>query len=260
MVSLSAGYQADGTPAEIWRGLVFQPMFEREGTDFKLSLRCIIGFLEKRFISTTVGPIATQWEIVQRMCQSALPKPIPIAHLDPPSAFNGRQMTRTSTIFGTPTRFLQQIAAQNGMVSYFDADGLHMGKLETPSTAPDITYGPPLAPGQQPHSDEANITRSLIETPQQTDFSVNFRVLLDPRPQTKLPPMLVKIDNTIIRQQPLQNLTNSSILTQDGVYIVAGVRHFGDSRGNEWYTEITGIAGPQNQLAFLAKGAPNAGN
>ena len=26
-----------------------------------------------------------------------------------------------------------------------------------------------------------------------------------------------------------------------GLYVVAGVRHTGDTRGNEWYTEITGV-------------------
>jgi hypothetical protein len=35
--------------------------------------------------------------------------------------------------------------------------------------------------------------------------------------------------------------TNQSLLTQDGVYFVAGVTHVGDTRGNDWESRVTGF-------------------
>ena len=79
---------------------------------------------------------------------------------------------------------------------------------------------------------------------------MNLRVLLDNRLRVKMPAQQIKIDNTVIRQNPLQPGTNSTILTQDGVYIVGGVRHIGDSRGHEWYSEITGLTSIQGRLGL----------
>jgi hypothetical protein len=98
-VSLSAGYQA-GVISEIWRGIVPQPMWERaDVVDFRITLRCVVSQLAKAQINGTIAAGATQWEIVQRMCAAATP-PVPIAHLDPQSAFTGQTLARGKTVFG----------------------------------------------------------------------------------------------------------------------------------------------------------------
>jgi hypothetical protein len=54
-------------------------------------------------------------------------------------------------------------------------------------------------------------------------------------------PMLVKIDNQIIRQMAIQyGSSGFSRLDEDGIYRVIGVTHSGSTRGNEWYTMVTG--------------------
>jgi hypothetical protein len=74
--------------------------------------------------------------------------------------------------------------------------------------------------------------------PQQTEFGVDFRVLLDSRLTAKLPPIQAQIKNAVIEQLALQVGTKQTTLTQDGVYFVAGVRHMGDTRGNLWESRV----------------------
>jgi hypothetical protein len=250
-VILSAGYQAEGQPTEIWRGIVFQPTFERvDVVDFVLTLHCFTGLKEivQNFVNTAAGPIETQWSIVKKAAQSA---GINIAYLDPESSFTGQKLPRGKTIFGSPDRLFGQIATQNDMVTFYSAQGLNMGKAKAASTAPDIIYAPPLPQGQQPASNEASISRRLVGSPQQTDFGASFRVLLDPRLQIKLPLMQVQIDQAIIQQQTKDLGSTPSILTQDGIYLVAGVRHYGDSRGNEWNSDVIGVGSVGALLALV---------
>jgi hypothetical protein len=253
-VSLSIGYEANGNPTELFRGFVFQPTFERQDVvDFVLTLHCLLGLPEvvNNFTNCATGPVSTQWNIVQQSAKSA---GINIAHLDDPSAFTGQQLPRGRTIFGTPNRLFGQIAQQNNMVSFYSPQGLVMGKPGASSGTPDLIYAPPLAAGQQPSADEASIDRRLIGSPQQTDLGASFRVLGDPRLQIRLPLMQVKLDQAVIRQQALQIGQFASILNQDGVYLVAGVSHTGDSRGNQWYSEVVGVASVQGLLALLGSG------
>jgi hypothetical protein len=255
-VSLSIGYES-GTQGEIWRGFVFQPTFERQDVvDFVLTLHCMVGLPELvgNIVNVTSGPVANQWDIVQRMLQSA---GIPIAHIDPPSAFSQQQLPRGKTIFGKPSRFINQIAQQNNMVAFYSAAGAHIGDPGAATGTPDLIYAPPLGVGQQPSSDEASLTRSLIGSPQQTENGIAFRVLGDPRLQIRLPLMQVKLDQTVIRQQPFTYGTTpklASLLNQDGVYIVVGLNHLGDSRGNQWHTEVIGVTSVNGIFSLLGSG------
>lgn len=244
-VSLSIGYEASGPPSEIFRGVVFQPLFERQNvTDFVLTLECMVGLQEitESIVSVNTGPVTNQWSVVQQMAKSA---GINIAHIDDASAFSSQTTPRGKTIFGTLNQFLPEIIALNQMLVFTSADGLNIGKPVGDSSQPDLIFAPPLGAGQQPSSDEASITRSLINSPQQTENGVAFRVLGDPRIKVKLPLMQVKLDQTVIRQMPFNFGTApklGSILNQDGVYYAVMVNHLGDSRGNEWYTEVIGVS------------------
>jgi hypothetical protein len=253
-VSLAIGYEANGEPSEIFNGFVFQPTFERRDvTDFVLTLHCFLGLLDivNNAMSVTTGPVSNQWDIVQKMVQSA---GIKIAHIDPASSFSQQKLPRGKTIFGSPNKLLAQIASQNNLLSFYTPSGLMIGKPGSSSSTPDLTFAPPLGPGQQPSSDEASITRSLIGSPQQTQDGIVFRVLGDPRIQIRLPLMQVKIDQAVIRQQTFTVGSFpklSSILNQDGVYYIAGVNHLGDSRGNTWVTECIGITSVTSLFPLL---------
>ena len=85
-------------------------------------------------------------------------------------------------------------------------------------------------------------TTGLIGSPQQTDAGVNIRSLLNPNIVMVLPPRLIKIDQALTRQELKRIGVNSSSLEQDGTYKIIGVRHVGDTRGNDWYTEVVGLS------------------
>ena len=260
-VSLAVGYQASGQPTEIWRGQVFQVLWEREGiTDTKLTLRCVCGlpWRTRNFISVATKAGQSQWQIVQQMAQGAK-TPIPIAYCDPAVNFLPTVLPRSKTIFGTPDTLFHQIADQNNMTTFIGPNGLYIGKLENPGAPVDVIFAPPLIVGQQPEANEAQLTRSIVGTPQQTPgYGVNLRVLCDPRIKMKLPAMQVQIQNSIIRQAQRELGKFPSLLTQDGVYLVAGVRHYGDTRQNDWYTEITGVISVAGRLKMLGASGTNS--
>jgi hypothetical protein len=169
-------------------------------------------------------------------------------------------------LFGDPNVIFQDIASQHGLSTWFGEDGLHIvdlgsllsGAALTPTHAP---YAPPIPPGSN-RKPVAGDDYSLIDTPQQTYEGVTFKVLLDPSVKIKYPPDVVKLDmsstqiNLLPLPGPLGNDSSGFIPppSPSAAYIVAGLRHYGDTRGNPWYTEITGVT--QNGL-LLALGKPS---
>lgn len=239
-VTLSAGYQGDGANyGVIWDGYVLQVLWERENqTDFKITLNCIIGLdtLNRSPIIGAYGEALKQSDIVRKMANDCY-HPIPIGTISP--NLSDKTLPRGKVVFGNPRKYLSEIARDNNAQWWLGPKGaLNMGKLTTDiPDSPDLTYTP---------------TTGLIGTPQQTQSGVNFRVLLNANVAVKNPPMVIKLDNTQIRQLMKQvgNLP-PSILSQDGTYVVVGVAYHGDTRGQEWYTDVTGMLMGKDLLAAL---------
>jgi hypothetical protein len=245
-VILTAGYQSPGHSGVIWDGYVLQPMFERENqTDFKVTLNCIIGLNQdsRNTIGTTIGSGVyaagiQQQEIVAAIASKAY-HPISTTGTSIPSSLT-KTLPRGKVVFGRPSKYLSEIARDNNMRSWLDAKGVfNMVDLNKsiPTTA--LVYTP---------------TTGVVGTPVQTQFGANVRLLLDPRVTVKNPPMAIQINNAIIRQLQKQvgDLPSSlSILSQDGVYVVIGTRYLGDTRGQEWYTDVTGWLTAAEKLAAI---------
>lgn len=253
-VSVAAGYQSEGTLAEIFRGKLFQAIWSKEDANtVVVTLLCFVGIDEllNAFTSTTLGPRSTQRQIVLAMAASCS-TPVTVAYLAPDSDFKSQPLPRSSTVFGTPSKLFGNIAKNNDMTYFFAADGLHLGKLDGGgASTPDIIYAPPLQAGQSPDS---TVSYRLIGNPQQTQQGVSFRVLLDSRLNVKLPAMRLQLKNAVIEQLAFQPGQFQSPLTQDGVYFLAGVEFKGDTRGNVWEAEVTTVASIQGILALLGGG------
>lgn len=236
-VTVKAGYQT-GVYGQIFKGKLFQPLWERENVnDFKLTLHCILGrdLITNNFVNFSQSAFASQTEVVRRIAAEAFNMPIPVAYLAP--NLKTSQDPRGSTYFGSPGKHLDQIAEDNNMQWWIDSNGLNMGSMAQSDGAPALVYTP---------------STGIVGTPQQTQDGVAFRVLLDSRLQIKFPPMEAKIDNSSIRLAKAQIGQLISILDQDGLYIVGGVRHIGDTRGIEWYTEVIGYTSVGGKLSMLA--------
>src|ERR1035438_1422534 len=80
--------------------------------------------------------------------------------------------------------------------------------------------------------------QTLIGTPQQTEMGVTFKVLLD---SSLTIGKLVKLDQSAIKLIPVFPGQIPAVLSQNGLYIVAGLRHYGDSRGDPWYSEVIAV-------------------
>jgi hypothetical protein len=213
---------------------VFQPTFVRENvTDYKLTLHCILGLLQ-----ATSGQImnvayagTTQTEAVLGMIKSL---GLTSDYISP--NISTKVLPRDKFIFGNAQDYFNGIAKDNDMVWFLAQRGLgdsatggiSFGALSDgigSDTKPGFIYTP---------------TTGLLGTPVQTQYGVDFSVLLDPRIKAQLPLLSVGIDQAIIQQFQTQPGTVAWPLQLTGTYVVVDVRHRGDSRGDLWQTDITG--------------------
>jgi len=87
-------------------------------------------------------------------------------------------------------------------------------------------------------------TNGLIGVPEQTQNGLEIRTLLNPALKIG---QLIKLDSSNINQYRYglttavaQNLRLKALidLSADGTYYVMRANHFGDTRGNDWYTDL----------------------
>ena len=237
---LRAGYIGGPENNIIWQGPVFQPLWVRENVvDYKITLRCILSLesaISGNTISANYGAGSSQYDVVIKMIESLGLQPGTIS-----PNLSTKPMSRGFTWFGSPDKELDRIVRGNNMLWWLDMDGkVNIGHPNDGqvSEAPTIVYTP---------------TTGLIGTPEQTQYGVNFTVLLDPRLKVQMPMLTAAINNAAIRQYQIQyGSYNFLPLDQDGVYVIGSVRHRGDSRGNAWYTDVTGFVKVGDALAWAA--------
>jgi hypothetical protein len=254
-VTVSAGYQ-NGAQGVLFSGPVFQATFDRENvTDFKITLYCVIGLWPdaRNTINKTFALGVKQTEIISGIAESAFSK-IPVDKIS--SRISPKQLPRAKTVFGKPGDFFSNIAIDNGMTWWLSQKGLAMGSLNDDDipTTPSLTFSPPVEPSTNTAGAATTTLTNgaIIGTPQQTQYGVAFRVLLDPRVQVSKPFVVVKIDNSQIRVLQREIGVLPRLLDQDGVYVVNAVRFTGDTRGNDWYADIDGVTTTLAKQDFLA--------
>lgn len=249
------GMQPTGkTPASssslIWTGQVFMPLWERVNvTDFKITLHCLVGFAEttQSSISVNIGRRSTQVDTL-RLIASAATNGI---HIDDIADLETSQsatqpLPRGQTLFGRPADYLAKIAQTNYMSYYYASpNGINVRtfKPTVPDGPPQFVYGPPW-PGYlrvQPKY-PLQYTPTLIGTPQQTQDGVVFRVLMDARPKLGNTVMIDLTAITLIALNPSESQNQPTpLLNSNATYVICNIRHVGDTRGDDWYTEITAV-------------------
>lgn len=106
---------------------------------------------------------------------------------------------------------------------------------------------------------ELNSATGMVGFPEQTEDGIQIKCLLNP--QIKIG-CQVKINNADIQQAQLglsisSQDANSFLpsIADDGLYRVVVAEHSGDTRGNEWYTDLICIAlGQANTPGLLSRG------
>lgn len=245
-LTLEAGYQfGPSVSTIIWDGPVLQVLFDRQNVvDFTMRFNCLAGpwLIEEQFINVAAGPMSSQLQIVSKMIDQINGNVSAQLSSKAQALLSAKQYPRGKTVFGKVSKYIGQMSEDNFLSTWIQGNQHYMSELYDPSinVDPDLTFGPPFPPGYNTSNADDGITRSIIGVPKQSQFGCIFTVLLDPRLKVQLPPLLVKLDKTVIQQLKIQYGQVLTPLDQSGLFIAAQVRHYGDTRGNDWHTEVTG--------------------
>ena len=244
-VSLSAGYQY-GNFGLIFKGEIMQ--FRTGKEDALTSYFDILAAdgdiaYNQGFINKTLGKGATPSQILDELAKSMNDSTVQKDQLK--TDLQHFPMIRSSVYFGMSRALARNVAStldaswsiQNGQV------------VVTPMRG----YDPS-------HVVELNARTGLIGVPEQAEDGIHIRCLLNPRLRVG---GTVKINNKSLNQLSQQgtNVTransrtqiqNNAALSDDGTYRVFVLDHEGDTRGNQWYTNIIGLAVDQSAPADKA--------
>lgn len=247
-VILSAGYQSDFAAASsvIYTGKIFQPMWEREGaTDNKLTLRCYLGLWEdeQTYLNLTLAAGSTDLDGVRQAADQAK---IPIEYLDT-DALSVRKLPRAKVLSGRPRLYFDQVATALKLQCWMGRGGLNIASLAPASTTPEIIYTPlQVTNATKTPAPKQTTKHTVIGSPQQTEDGVVFRVLMDSQARLR---QLIQLNMAVTRLTPKsQGQSAPSRLDADQLYMIAGLRYIGDTRGNAWYTEIHGVTRSWSQI------------
>ena len=147
------------------------------------------------------------------------------------------QLTRGKVIFGLTRDYIRQTAQSENATAYIEGGKINLIKAD------DIPEGEIL---------DLSPESGLIGVPTQADYGVTIRCLLNPRIKSN---MLVHVDNSLVRAQQFEQGQQVYALDNDGIYRVIQVTHIGDTRGNDYYTEVETVTQAGKLPAMVANGA-----
>jgi hypothetical protein len=245
-LTLEAGYQDGPSKSSIiWDGPILQVIFDRKAVvDLTMSFNCMAGpwLLEQQFVNLAMGPMSSQLNVVSKMIEQMNGNAGEQVSDKANQLLAAKQYPRGKTIFGKVSKYIAQMSDDNFLNHWIGGNQHYLTELFNPAVKvdPDLVFAPPFPPNQSEANPDPEITRSIIGVPRQSPFGAIFTVLLDPRLKVQLPPLLVKLDQTVISQLKLQYGQILTPLDQSGLFVAAQVHHYGDTRENDFYTEVTG--------------------
>lgn len=243
-VVVEAGY-VNGFYGKIFSGKVFQVFRERENVvDYKLTLHCLdgLGIFDNNICRFSVYAGTDQRGHITSIAANSS-NVIDLGVIS--DNINTQALPRGKTFFGEPSTYLRNIANYNDAQLYITDNQVHITRL-----ADGVTI---------PANEALKITpeTGLIGTPQVTQDGIQFKVLLNPLIKIVNPSMFIHLDMTALQQKLFNQGQYPTILDKSGLYQIFGLRHRGDTRGNDWYTEV--IAGlSSGDLALLVNTVQNA--
>ena len=266
-VTLKAGFQYGPSKyGTIWDGPILQVLYDRQNVvDQRITFHCQANpLLLDQIVNVPMGQGTSQLQLVQRMVQQTNAPPMGVNYGNvsqkASDLLSVNRYPRGRGVFGKVGKFIAQLADSNFMQSFTDGYKAYISEVDNGKRTPDLLYAP-LPPPDTPVtiSPGVAVTQSIIGTPQQTLQGCNFSVLLDPRLVIKMPPLLVRLERTIINQVAIRipGLPPSP-LSADLTFFVSQVRHFGDTRGNDWQTDVVGFTTTYAQNLPFGLYTPNS--
>lgn len=246
-ISIEAGYE-EGQYGEIFVGDIVQVIRNREnGVDYRLEILALKGsaLFDMNHTRATIAAGSTPRDIVYGTTGFAR-KRIEVGEIS--ENLNQQALPRGKVLFGTPAKYLRDLTIGNDAYYWEGEDGKLTIKKITDEIPPDQCLV--LTP-----------TMGLVGTPQYGDNGIHIKMLLDCRVKLQT---LIKIDNELIRRSLINlsmgkggvmtgnQIAQQSMFDEDGEYMVIKVSHRGDTHGDDWVTEVTGLSRNGHMLLMQA--------
>lgn len=238
-VQLSAGY-VNQNYSTIFSGTIKQFHTGRiNATDSYLDMYCADGdipYIQGVVYASLLKGSTTQKQLdalAGSMPELSTAAPLIITKTD----LNNPTQLRNKVMFGMSNAFLSDLAntlgaswsIQNGRIQIVDAGKYVTGQIV-----------------------DINVRTGLLGTPEQTDDGIKVKTLLNSAYRIGAQ---VRINNADINQTSYSNGTTASLnptqysgienlapVTADGLYYVMVIEHSGDTRGDDWSSELTCLA------------------
>jgi len=217
-VVVEAGYEGN-MYGKIFSGNVIQPIREKEGgTTYKLTLVSMSAdqFLAYGTVNFSLTRGQNARSIIENIVsQSSIPSQLGSISEN----LSDSQLTRGKVVFGKAIDYLRQVAQSENATCYIDDGEINILRMDDEPTEI-IDLSP---------------SSGLIGVPTQYDYGAKIKCLLNPNIKIG---SLVHVDNSLIRNQKYDIGQPVYMLDHDGIYRVIKINHIGDTRGNDWYTEL----------------------
>lgn len=152
------------------------------------------------------------------------------------SQLSESKLTRGKVFFGLTSDYIRQIASSENGTAYVENGEINIIKAE------DIHDGEII---------ELSPETGLINIPVQSEYGVTIKALLNPRIKIN---SLLHVDNSLVRNQQYEQGQPIYSLDHDGIYRVIKTKIIGDTRGNDWYTEVETVTQSGILPAMVANG------
>jgi len=235
-VVVEAGYEGSQYGV-IFDGNVLQCIRNKEdGTTYTLTLVAADGDMWMNYSLSNFSIVKGQnSRSVIENCASKATIPAELGNIS--ANLSKSQLTRGKAIFGLTRDYLRQVAQSENGTLYVEDGKINIIKADDVPTGEIIELSP---------------ESGLIGVPVQNDYGVTIRCLLNPKIKIN---SMVHVDNSLIRNQQFEQGQVIYSLDNDGIYRVVQLTHIGDTRGNDWYTELETVTQAGKIPAMITSGA-----
>lgn len=243
-VVVEAGYQS-GNYGQIFDGNVIMcTRLKQNGVDFILNILAIDGdpFLNSAFCSFTYAKGQTARQVLSSICNKAS-NPVSLGYASP--SLDNIVLSKGGSVYGQPKKTLADMAKTINGTWYIDNGQLYMFAYSDRADK---------LPGGLKQAVELNPQTGLLGNPQQVNYGVQARCLLNPK---IVPYGLIHIPSRYITEQMVQvgsfskGISIPYTLDPYGIYRVCSVTFTGDTRGNEWYSDIIAVDQGGDMMSML---------
>lgn len=240
-----SGSGIDNNYGQIFDGnIIMCTRLKQDGVDFILNILAIDGdpFLNSAFCNFAYAKGQTARKVVNDVCSRAS-NPVHLQYAS--AALDKITMSKGGIVYGQPKKILADLAKTINGTWFIDNGELHMFSYS--DSADELPNGLMQAVELQPQT-------GLIGNPQQVNYGVQARSLLNPK---IVPYGLIHIAGKYITGQMVQvgtfsqGISTPYTLDPNGIYRVCTVTFTGDTRGNEWYSDIIAVDQGGDMMSML---------